>query len=276
MSPQHNQTADEMSPIPFEWQLDAVRWQVSPDHDVDEVSPGPFDWQFEPALEPSFVSWDAAPCEQLPPTEIFYGPGDVFYNPKATFYNPEDMFYNPEGTLYNPEELFYGPEARDIFYGSDSEEIFHDPEAEDIFYDSDWEEICHSPGHTFYNPEGTSDDLEQEIFRELEFMHHGFYHAPQQPGGFLAGLAPCPNAWFGPFMPPSTIVCYGPPSRWPAEPAGSSASALLGEPRSPAAAGPATPSPEQQQPRRPASCPPALMSHRPQEPRDALRPSSRG
>lgn len=271
---QHNQTADEMSPTPFQWQLDPVRLQVSPDHNVDEVSPGPFDWQFEPALEPSFVSWNAAPCEPLPPTEILYGPGDVFYHPDATFYNPEDIFYNPEGTLYNPEELFFGPEARDIFYGSDSEEIFHDPEAEDIFYDSDWEEICHSPGHTFYNPEGTSEDLEQEIFRELEFMHPEFYHAPQ-PGWFLAGLPPCPNARSGPFMPPRTLVCYGPHSRWPDELAGPSASALFDGPRSPAAAGPATPSAEQQQPRRPASCPPAL-GRQPQEPRDALRPSSRG
>lgn len=229
---QHNQTADNMSPTPFEWQLDPVRWQASRDHDVDEVSPGPFDWQFEPALEPSFVSWNAPLGEQLPLTEIFY-------NPEATFYNPGDISYNPEGTLYNPEELFYGPEARDIFYGSDSDEIFH------------------APGHEFYNPEGTSYDLEQEIFRELEFMHPEFYHAPQ-PGGFLAGPPPCPNALSGPFMPPSLIVCYGPPSHWPDEPAGPSASAPLGGPQSPAAAGPATPSPEQQQPRRPASCPPAL------------------
>lgn len=239
---QHNQTADKLSPTPFEWQLDPVRWQ-SPDHDVDEASPGPFDWQVEPALEPSFVSWDAASCEPLPPTEIFHGPRDVFYNPEATFYNPEHIFYNPEGTLYNPDDFFYNPETEDIFYGSDSEEI------------------CHGPGHTFYNPESISYNPEQDIFRDPEFMHPGFYHAPQ-PGWFLAGLPPCPNARSGPFMPPKPIVCYWPPSRWPAEPAGPSASAPLGGPRSPAAAGPASPSPEQQ-PRRPASCPPALMGHQP-------------
>lgn len=251
---QHNQTEDEMSPTSFEWQLDPVRWQVSADHDVDEVSSGPFEWQFEPALEPPFVSWDAAPCEQLPLTEIFHGPGDVFYNPEATLYNPEDIFYNPEGTLYNPVELFYGPEARDIFYDSDSGEIFH------------------APGHEFYNPEDTSYDLEHGIFRDL---HPGFYRDPQ-PGWFFAGLPPCPNAQFGPLMPRSPIICYGPPSRWPAEPVGSGTSGPLGGPRSPEAAGPATPSPEQQQPQRPASCPPALMGHQPQEARDALRPFSRG
>lgn len=257
MSHQYNQSADEMSPSPFEWQLDPVRWQVSPDHDADEVSPGPFDWQFEPALEPSFVSWNAAPCEPLEPTEIFHGPGDVFYNPEATLYNPEDIFYNPEGTIYMPEELFYNPEAEDIFYSSDSEEIFH------------------GPGHEFYNPEGTFYRPEQDIFRDPElFMHPGFYHDPQ-PGWLLAGLRQCPNARSGPFMPPRPIVCYGPPFLQSDEPAGPSVSAPVGGPRSPAAAGPAPPPSPEQQPRRPASCPPALI-YRPQEPEHALRPSSRG